>query len=655
MAAPFKHVTSVLERGKDLIANSATAPDEAEHAETAFAQHYAEHLFRFAKLSVCAFAFAGTMLVLNRLINAEGGGESLSTRLGDASNQLSLWLFWAPAIVFFVARDWSRRNFHRVLVAVCALLFFKLAFGISSGVRDVQTVHISMLTLTIYFTMFLGLQFRHTAVPMTLALLSVSSITIYSLGFRDAFAPILSWSLVAALSLFSIRQTEQRDRRLFAGEIQAKALAEKSDGHRRDAERQAKQAVEERERAEKAAADALVAGRQKQVLNDQLTAMHSQRDRLIRYVHHDAAQPIFVLAERILLLSERTREHLQLRWLSDELDVMARSTAELRSLLGGMRDLVSFGDFSPRYEYVSVNELLEHTFTAFSALAKAKGLELHVRALKKDCGIWTDRPAIQRIIGNLVSNAIKYTARGRVMISAAHLRKQRMVRLDVRDSGIGVPKDKQEEIYQETVRLSHQGIGEVQGLGLGLAIVKLLRDKLAGHYLDHYSVLGRGSRFSISVPTADVATALTLQPDDIPVIVPADRTYAVIVEDNESVRRTIVDILRSAGYAIEDNVREAASLSALANHFDNMPNRAPNVVISDYRLARGETARDVIGLVDGRFHWEIVPIIVVTAEIEPDLPLNQRPHIHVMQKSGSNAELIRTIRRAIYEARRDDA
>jgi len=110
-------------------------------------------------------------------------------------------------------------------------------------------------------------------------------------------------------------------------------------------------------------------------------------------------------------------------------------------------------------------------------------------------------------------------------------------------------------------------------------------------------------------------------------------------------------VLRSAGYAIEDNVRFAASGAETAAIFDKIPDRSPNVVLCDFRLRDGESANDVIRLLDDRFAWQInkVPVIVFSAEINPSVD-TQRPCLRVVVKSGDSTVLVRQIDRLLEEA-----
>jgi CheY-like chemotaxis protein/two-component sensor histidine kinase len=332
---------------------------------------------------------------------------------------------------------------------------------------------------------------------------------------------------------------------------------------------------------------------------------------------------------------------------------MAQQTSDLRSLLNGMHELLNAGGLNPTYESVELSDVLGQVEQAYAPMAHAKQLKFVVKQRPDRIWLWTDRAATMRILNNLVSNAIKYTVQGTVIVSALHLKQQGVARIDVRDSGVGIPPECSEDIYKEFVR--GQNTGNEQGLGLGLAIVKLLREKLSGHYVDHHSIVGKGSRFSLTLPTTDhvpgdvsnEADSATLKALNV------SRAYVIVVEDNADVRQALVNALSEGGYCVNDFVREAATLSQLREIFECNAYRAPDLVITDYRLCeRGparESANDVMRLVDEIFGWKRVPIIVLTAEIHP--VLIERSPLYVLSKADGIGKLLRTARHAIQEAR----
>ncbi|MBL8268589.1 ATP-binding protein [Steroidobacter sp.] len=607
--------------------------------EAAFIADYREHTFHFTRIATWAFAIVGTLLMANRLLNVDVSGEL--GRKNNIDNLISLLLFWSPSLLFLTFRNWSMRYYQWVLSFVFAALFIKLGFGIARGERSIPAAHIAMLTLNIFLIALLRVPFKHVLVLALSAntMLAVLLLRQYYVEIAHVAPPLLHTGAIVLIGLVASWRIEARDRSLF--------------DQRRLAEQAAEQARDQRDRAERASADALVAAKQREMLHDQLSSSYLQRELLIRALHHDAAHPLYLMGVRTNLMKQRLLDgKAGPQDLLADLDIMAAAKSELGEMLTGMYDLVKLGGFVPSYEAVSTRDFLTQLRKNFQQQADTKGLTLIVRLPYEDVYLESDRSALKRLVDSLVSNAIKYTPAGTVFVGAVVYRNS--IRIDVRDSGVGIAEENKERIYKEFVRLEQDGAGDAKGLGLGLAIVKLFRDKLAGHYVDHSSRVGRGSRFSVSVPRSARAIIPTPVVVDAPCALAPNKVYATIIEDNEDVCSSLRDMLSAAGYDIAGNIRITSSVGGLREIFDRNPHRAPNIVISDYRLKGQETANDVIELVDERFSWQTVPIIVFTAEIQPDIR-SERDHIRVVGKSDDPSRLLSAIQRAIYETRTADA
>jgi FixJ family two-component response regulator len=330
---------------------------------------------------------------------------------------------------------------------------------------------------------------------------------------------------------------------------------------------------------------------------------------------------------------------------------IVNAALDFERLLEGLRRLVELGTFEPTYEPVSVNSLLASTKDAYAERASKKGLRFIVTERDIDAFVWTDAIAAQRMLNNLVSNAIKYTCKGMVFVRSVKYRGE--LRIDVLDSGVGIPEEKSHDIYKEFVRLSHPEVKDAGGLGLGLAIVVHFRDKLVGHHVQHKSAPGRGSRFSVTLPLAPQVPVVPQHISSMMPALPLEKLYVVIVEDHESVRNQLVTVLHSAGYNVHDNVKCFATASDLRVYFSGANHRAPNVVISDYRLLDGETADDVIQAVDEFFSWEEVPVIIYSAEIVGATTF-EREHAYFLTKSSDPLPLLELVQRAVWTCRQDD-
>ena len=194
-------------------------------------------------------------------------------------------------------------------------------------------------------------------------------------------------------------------------------------------------------------------------------------------------------------------------------------------------------------------------------------------------GTQRSHPA-RRILLNLVSNAVSYTARGKVVVGC-RLR-GRHLRIDVLDSGPGIPEDEHISIFREFYQLGGPQRERQGGMGLGLAIVDRLC-RLLKHEIDFASALGKGSRFSVLVPSV-AARALTVEPE-VSVHTTPDSIggkLVVVIDDDPLVLDSTGGLLRSWGCHVLTAGSARVALADLAEC-----NQSPDLIISDYRPSDG--------------------------------------------------------------------
>jgi CheY-like chemotaxis protein len=246
---------------------------------------------------------------------------------------------------------------------------------------------------------------------------------------------------------------------------------------------------------------------------------------------------------------------------------------------------------------------LEHQF---SALAADKQLRLRFRPC--DVTLYSDPLLIERILVNLIANAIRYTDDGGVLVACR--RRGHMVRLSVIDTGRGIPPDQQESVFHEFVQLHNPARDRSKGLGLGLAIVSRL-GRLLGHRVDLRSRPEHGSMFSIDVPCGD---ALLIQ---FPITtsasgqIPAD-ALVLLVDDESAILRGMAELF--------DNWRidlVTAHSAEEAEHWLDSIGRLPDVIVSDYRLPDDTDGIEVITRLRRKYGPDI-PAILVTGDTAPD-------------------------------------
>ncbi len=244
----------------------------------------------------------------------------------------------------------------------------------------------------------------------------------------------------------------------------------------------------------------------------------------------------------------------------------------------------------------------------FAPLAKSKGLEL--RFVPTKLAIRTDRRLMRRLLQNLVSNALKYTLKGRVLIGC---RRAGEVRIEVWDTGLGIPADRQRVVFEEFQRLD-QGARVARGLGLGLSIVERL-GRVLGHSVGLNSRAGKGSVFFVTAPIGEANSPTRIAENGAPLTEPGAEPLnglKVLAIDNEP---RVLEGMRLLMSRWGCHVVTASGLgegrAALAGF------GAPDVVIADYHLDEGDGI-EAIRVLRADLGRE-VPAILATADRSPEV------------------------------------
>ena len=217
-------------------------------------------------------------------------------------------------------------------------------------------------------------------------------------------------------------------------------------------------------------------------------AANISKTQFLAAASHDILQPLNAARLYVTSLIERQggREDAPL---VGNIDASLEAVEEIFGALLDMSRLDT-GTMRPEFASFRIDELMRQIELEFAPLATARGLEL--KFVPCSLVVRSDRRLLRRLIQNLVSNAIKYTPSGRVLVGCR--RRGENLRVDVYDTGIGVPETKLRDIFVEFHRLD-QGAKIARGLGLGLSIVERVARALGGA-VDVVSMVGRGSRFS---------------------------------------------------------------------------------------------------------------------------------------------------------------
>ena len=210
-----------------------------------------------------------------------------------------------------------------------------------------------------------------------------------------------------------------------------------------------------------------------------------------------------------------------------------------------------------------------------------------MRIVPSSSWVRSDPILLERILLNLVSNAVRYTTRGGVVVGCR--RHGDLLRIEVWDSGAGIPDDQRQNIFAEFCQLAASERDHHTGLGLGLAIVDRLC-RLLEHPIELKSMVGKGSCFAVAVPVA-TAPAITVKAPDLhePRFDAFKGKLVVVIDDDAMVLDSTGGLLRSWGCRVVTAGSGGAALAGLAEH-----DCAPDLIISDYHLSHGNTGMEAI-------------------------------------------------------------
>ena len=260
------------------------------------------------------------------------------------------------------------------------------------------------------------------------------------------------------------------------------------------------------------------------------------------------------------------------------------------------------GAMRPSETVFRLDGLLRQVATDFMPMAAEKKLELHI--VPSSMAVRTDRNLLRRLVQNLVSNAIKYTRSGRVLVGVR--RRGELAEIQVLDTGIGIADDQLNAVFREFTRLD-EGMREAQGLGLGLSIVDRIA-RVLHLEIQISSIKERGTRFAVILPVADEsAVAPAAEQSAQPQVATKLANLNVLCIDND---RRILDGMR---LLLEGWGCLVTTISG-SRDIDDLPGGAyrPEIILADYHLD-GETGLELVGTLRKRYREEI-PAILVTAD-----------------------------------------
>lgn len=331
------------------------------------------------------------------------------------------------------------------------------------------------------------------------------------------------------------------------------------------------------------------------------------KSQFIAAASHDLRQPLYALSLFSASLSS-------LKLDADGHTVVSNiqeSIAAMESLFVGLLDVsrLDAGVVKPRFEPVSVDSLFDRLSQYFHPVAIERGLDLRFRS----DGEWvtSDVTLLEQVLSNLVSNALRCTRRGAVLMAAR--RRGGNIQFEVWDTGIGIEESDRQRIFEEFVQLDNPERDRRKGLGLGLSIAQRSA-LLIGGPIALSSQFGRGSRFVMTQPSAKppaplaagpgIGAAALALPGDLPLL---------IVDDDRDVRNALSDLLSRWSVRFETAVDAADALGRLA------AGARYRLVLADYRLPGGYNGLDLISTILKQHPKPSPACALITGDFDPGL------------------------------------
>ena len=343
------------------------------------------------------------------------------------------------------------------------------------------------------------------------------------------------------------------------------------------------------------------------------------KTRFLAAASHDLRQPMHALGLFVAELGQKPHAP-DTRRLVEQIAISAET---MENLLDSLLDIsrLDVGALDRQIKPFPLQPLLERIEVDYRREAGLRGQRLRLRPTS----LWveSDPLLLERILHNLISNALRYTPGGTILVACR--KRGRKVRIEVRDNGPGIAPEAQEAIFQEFVQLDNPERNRAKGLGLGLAIVRRLTDLLE-HPLQLKSSPGRGSLFAIELPSA-APGILTDHHQPAPAQALA-RLRVVLVDDDELALASTTGLLESWGCQVNAADTGAALLATL-----RPGDEAPDIIVCDHHIAGTGDGLQLIEQLRGHFARQI-PAVILSGDTSPatataiqqaDIPLLHKP------------------------------
>jgi len=351
------------------------------------------------------------------------------------------------------------------------------------------------------------------------------------------------------------------------------------------------------------------------------------KSRFLAAASHDLRQPVHALTLFVAALRPRVNDT-EARRLLDHID---SSVQAMGGLFNGLLDIsrLDAGVVEVNPQTFAMQPLLERICRDYAGVAQAKRIELTLKPTT--AAVYSDPLLIERVVRNIVANAIAYTDQGRVLVGCR--RRGKTLCVQVWDTGRGIPEAEQARIFTEFYQVANPERDRSKGVGLGLAIVKRLT-ALLGHPLRLRSRPEHGSVFTLELPFSDAAVSAPSvgyeESGDF-----AASGLILVVDDEATIQMAMKSLLEGWGF----KAIVAGSCDEILPLLANCPDR-PGLIVCDYRLRAHEDGIRVIERLRSEYNDDEIPGMLITGDTAPDrLREAQESGLLLLHKPVSNSRL----------------
>jgi signal transduction histidine kinase/ActR/RegA family two-component response regulator len=332
---------------------------------------------------------------------------------------------------------------------------------------------------------------------------------------------------------------------------------------------------------------------------------HTAKSRFFAAASHDLRQPLHALG----LFGEALKQKVATTELHTLATQISGSISSLETLLNALLDVsrLDAGTIEVRKRHFPASQLFDHIRQQFEGPANVKNLKLTVRP--SNWILHSDPVLLERILINLVSNALRYTPSGRILVAGR--KRGNALLIQVWDTGIGIPQNALESIFEEYIQLNNPDRDREKGLGLGLAIVARTVS-LLGLHITVRSRVGRGSVFSIEVPLGSTHQIAPAETPSLPVAASLQGRLAVLVDDEVPILRAMETLFNAWGVGIVTGRSAEDALDQL-----RQLGSAPDFLITDYSLPDDTDGIEVARQFQEKFGMGL-PVMVLTGDTAAD-------------------------------------